>query len=441
MPAKRSLSHEPQLLTPLQLKPALEPKTLNKTLQLQKTQSLQKEPPKPKLTNVNLEMPQYSFPFSEQSNTRLHVKNDLALGMSELRGRNVKIVQYDEEQSGEVKLLNAVLSKKMKNEEHVYIEIVDQKPQKYHHLKKNLKNIEELKHREFLLCQEPAIIETKTQFLRQTVNDGSSGMKYWPIVVLNNASKTFKTNTLTASDQQQKVFDDFSCVDEDNDIASAVRQLEKEGTTPQLIRRKNVVGLSKKDSDNEPIIVEDDLSEEVSSIFKMSKKGDNDELSSISFTASKSSPSSRHLHSYLDSKTDFDLFSDLQDSPNSAKKSSGQAAQHSEVIPQPGTLPAAEDKSAAILSPEKLRESMQLEKPSSEHEYAETQFFKPIKLPAIVEEGDEQQEDDKEKSQQEDPVPSEVNNTVENVMNDEQGKDHIDNAVLIWYVGTNTFET
>lgn len=288
VPIKRSLSQPTQSIAPLNSAPVVDLKLLEKQLVVEREESAQKEPPKPKLQNVVLDTPVYSFPFCSYPTERLHIKNDLVLGMAELRGRNIKVLQKGESEN-EIRLLNAVISKKMKVDDRVHIEFIDQKPAKYHHLKKNLKNIEELKHRDFFLCQEVAVVETNPIFLEKINVDSTCGLKYWPVIVMNNASKDLKSRALTEA-LNVKIVDDFACLESGEDITAAVKDLRKEGIVLQNVQTAGIMTFGQVLSDHEPILIDDDIgsgSGEVLSIFKLTKgEGGDENLSSMSFTPS-----------------------------------------------------------------------------------------------------------------------------------------------------------
>lgn len=243
-----------------------------------------KEPPKAKLPGVILEAPVYSFPFFPQYTNRYNIKNEIALGFNELTGRNIKVLQKGEE-NDQIQLLNAVITKKAKNEDKLYIEFVDQKPQKYHHLKKKLKKIEELTHREFFLCQEVGVVELNAELLLKLLGTTASELKYWPILVLNNASKEFASEQLVEP-KELKISDDFACLDEESDIGKAAKELYKEGINVQL-KKKTQIKAEESPSTSSPIMVEDDnFSREISSIFRLDDEVEEEKIPSVHFSPS-----------------------------------------------------------------------------------------------------------------------------------------------------------
>ena len=179
---------------------------------------MHREGSRPRTMNL---LPNYFFSFDPPPGSQINIKNDLVLGIPELKERNIKVVEKNDF-TEEIRLLNAIISKQNTGDTYICIEYLNEDANEDRMFECHPENIVKLKHRDFLLCQEVAAAKLDRELRLEILNNADCEIMHWPVVILNNVSQRTKSDDLLTT-LFHTITDNFACINDTADIINAVR--------------------------------------------------------------------------------------------------------------------------------------------------------------------------------------------------------------------------
>ena len=170
-------------------------------------------------------LPNYFLSFDPPKGCAFNVKNDLVLGIPELKERNIKVVEKND--FDEIRLINAIISKQNTSDTHICIEYLTQNAHNSASFENRADSAVKLKHRNFFLCQEVVVIELDRELRLELLGNEECLVTHWPVVILNNVSQAIKSQDLLAQ-LYHSITDDLACLDNATDVMKGWQEVIEE---------------------------------------------------------------------------------------------------------------------------------------------------------------------------------------------------------------------